>query len=88
MNVRTEALKDRVIQLVRELIGPGERLPEPFPVEQTLSELGVSSLKMVNLMLAVEAEFDILIAPGDITPEHFQSVATIARLVDETLAPR
>ena len=40
---------------------------------QQLSDLGISSLKMVNLMLAVELEFDIAIAQSDITPENFHS---------------
>jgi len=39
-------------------------LPHPFPVEQQLSDLGISSLKMVNLMLAVEVEFDIAHSAG------------------------
>ncbi len=88
VNARNEAVTDRVVHLVRDLIGPEGRLPEPLPLEQQLSELGVTSLKMVNLMLAVEVEFDLTIAPGDITPENFHSVATIARLVEKTLAPR
>ena len=41
---------------------------------------------MVNLMLAVEVEFDITIPQGDITPENFHSLATIDALVSRTLA--
>ena len=32
---------------------------------------------MVNLMLAVELEFDIAIAQADITPENFHSLSSI-----------
>ena len=88
MNSRNDAVTDRLARLVDRLLGPEVRLPEPFPVDQQLSDLGVTSLKMVNLMLAVEMEFDIMIAPGEITPENFHSVVTIARLVDLTLAAR
>ncbi len=88
MNSRNDAVTDRLARLVRQLMGPQVRLPEPFPVDQQLSDLGVTSLKMVNLMLAVEMEFDVMIAPGEITPENFHSVVTIAGLVDKTLAAR
>ena len=40
---------------------------------------------MVNLMLAVELEFDIAIAQADITPENFHSLASIETLVMRTL---
>jgi acyl carrier protein len=40
---------------------------------------------MVNLMLAVELEFDIAIPQSDITPENFQSCASIEALVEKTL---
>jgi acyl carrier protein len=36
-------------------------------------------------MLAVEMEFDIMIPQADITPENFQNLAAIARLVSRTL---
>jgi hypothetical protein len=39
-------------------------------------------------MLAVEVEFDIGIAQGDITPENFHSLSSIEALVDRTLALR
>jgi len=76
---------DRLIALVKQILGPGKVFPDPFPVNTQLSDLGVSSLKMVNLMLAVELEFDIAIPQADITPENFQSCASIQDLVERTL---
>ncbi len=76
---------DRLIALVKQVLGPGAAVPDPFPVNTQLSDLGISSLKMVNLMLAVELEFDIAIPQADITPENFQSCATIIALVERTL---
>jgi acyl carrier protein len=38
-------------------------------------------------MLALEAEFDFTIPQGEITPENFQSVETLTRLVVRQLAP-
>jgi len=41
----------------------------------------LTSMDMVNLMLAVEAEFDFTIPQSEITPENFQSVATLERMI-------
>jgi acyl carrier protein len=83
-----EGVSERLISLVRAVLGAGGVVPNPFPLDAQLSDLGISSLKMVNLMLAVEVEFDIAIAQGDITPENFHSVRSIEMLVDRTLAQR
>jgi acyl carrier protein len=78
-------LNGQLIDLVQQLLGAESRVPQPFPVNQQLSELGISSLKMVNLMLSVESAFDIMIPQADITPENFYSVATIRALVERSL---
>jgi acyl carrier protein len=83
-----EEVCDRLIMLVKQVSGSGAVFPTPFPVSTQLSDLGVSSLKMVNLMLAVEIEFDIAIPQSDITPENFQSVASIQALVRRMLSLR
>lgn len=85
MHCLNNELNDRLIKLVRELLGAGAALPQPFPLDQQLSDLGISSLKMVNLMLSVEMAFDIMIPQAEITPENFHSVATIRTLVERTL---
>ena len=53
---------------------------------QDLREAGMTSLDMVNLMLAVEAEFDIEIPQADMTPDNFRSIEAIEALV-AVLAP-
>lgn len=83
-----EGVGEQLVALVKHLLGPSAAIPEPFPVNQQLSDLGVSSLKMVNLMLAVELEFDVAIPQSDITPENFHSVAAIEALVVRTLSKR
>ena len=50
-----------------------------------LRETGLTSLDMVNLVLAVEAEFDIEIPQSAMTPENFDTVAAIESLVSGTL---
>ena len=81
VNALSPALRNRLIGLVTEVLGPAASLPDPFPVDRQLSDLGVTSLKMVNLMLAVEIEFDIAIPQADITPENFHSVLSMEALV-------
>jgi acyl carrier protein len=79
------AIRDRLLQLVGQILGKPDAAPS-LPVEARLSELGMSSIKMVNLMLAVEVEFDLTIPQGDITPDNFRSVATVGALVARLLA--
>jgi acyl carrier protein len=79
------SLRDRLLRLVAQILGKPEAAPI-LPVEGRLSELGMSSIKMVNLMLAVEVEFDLTIPQSDITPENFRSVASVEALLARLLA--
>jgi acyl carrier protein len=88
VHAQINGLRDRLIGLVKTVLGADNVISEPFPVERQLSELGVSSLKMVNLMLAVEVEFDVAIPQADITPENFHSILAIEALVARSLASR
>ncbi len=89
MDAKTvESVGVQLVALVKQTLGANAVVPDPFPAEQQLSHLGISSLKMVNLMLAVELEFDIAIPQSDITPENFHSVAAIQSLVVRTLSQR
>jgi acyl carrier protein len=55
--------------------------PRPLRIDARLNDLGMSSIKMVSLMLAVEAEFDVTIPQSEITPENFDSIGAIEALV-------
>jgi acyl carrier protein len=74
------ALQGRLIGLVEQLLARSSG-NKPVRADDHLTEIGVDSLGMVKLMLAIEAEFDIMIAPADITPENLRSVAAIAALI-------
>jgi acyl carrier protein len=52
--------------------------------EDNLREAGLTSLDMVNLMLAIEAEFDIEIPQSAMTPDNFDTVAAVDALVSVT----
>jgi len=83
-----QGVSQQLVMLVKQVLGPGSSIPDPLPIDAQLSDLGISSLKMVNLMLAVELEFDIAIPQSDITPENFHSLASIEALVVRTLGLR
>jgi acyl carrier protein len=74
----------RICDIVRTLLTKRD-FRGPLDVTQPLSEAGLTSLDMVNLMLAVEAEFDLEIPQRQMTPENFRSIEAIERLL-ETLA--
>jgi acyl carrier protein len=46
-----------------------------------LREAGLTSLDMVELVLSVEAEFDVRIPETAITPANFRSIAAIDALI-------
>ena len=67
--------RERLISLVEQLLG--RPFDGEYALDQRLSDLGLSSIKMVSLMLAIEAEFQVMIAQNDITPENFHSIIAI-----------
>jgi len=82
---RTDSPNDRVSGLVNRMLS--ERfLRAPALPDEDLPSLGLSSLDMATLVLAVEAEFDLSIPDADITPVCFRSISSIAQLVS-TLLP-
>jgi acyl carrier protein len=70
----------RLFELVKEMLAKNS-IARPFSFDDQLSQAGLTSLDMVNLMLAVEAEFDITIPATDITPENFRSISTIEGVI-------
>ncbi len=71
---------ERVAVLARRLLAkPG--VDHHLGAEDDLAASGLASLDIVNLMLAVEAEFDIKIPDREMTPANFRSIAQIAKLV-------
>ena len=82
---RTDSPTDRITALINRMLSERSLRFPAFP-DDDLRSLGLSSLDMVNLVLAVESEFNVSIPDADITPARFWSIATIAALVT-TLLP-
>ncbi len=74
------SVTDRIAGLVRQLLAK-RAIERAVGRDEDLAECGLSSLDMVNLMLAVESEFDVKIPDRDMTPANFRSIARIDALV-------
>jgi acyl carrier protein len=74
------SIADRIAALVQKILAKRESSCT-VGLDDALVDIGLSSLDMVNLMLAVEGEFDVKIPDADMTPANFSTVARIAALV-------
>jgi acyl carrier protein len=72
--------KDRIADLIFEIL-ERRSISKKVSADDDLREIGLSSLDMVNLMLAVEAAFDLTIPENDMTPQNFRSISRIETLV-------
>ncbi len=79
-------VRDRIINLVKSILEQNSLTADITPSAK-LVDVGLTSMDMVNLMLGVEAEFDFTIPQSEITPENFQSVETLERMVATQLQP-
>ncbi len=74
------ASTDRIAALVRALLAK-RSIVAPLLPDDDLTESGLSSLDMVNLMLAVEGEFGVTIPDRSMTPSNFRTIASIEALI-------
>ncbi|MFZ3354995.1 MAG: phosphopantetheine-binding protein [Xanthobacteraceae bacterium] len=78
---RNADVSERVNALVRALLAK-RSIDRLIGSDDDLGENGLSSLDLVNLMLSVEAEFDLKIPERDMRPVNFRSIARIETLVE------
>ncbi len=78
--------RDKLTTLVGDIL-KRNGIDRPVDADADLVNQGVTSVDMVQLMLAIEAAFDIAIPQSGITPENFRSVTTIASLVNKLATP-
>jgi acyl carrier protein len=78
-NISTN-VQNRILALVKTILEQNAMTAEIGP-DTLLVDAGLTSMDMVNLMLGVEAEFDFTIPQSEITPENFQSVKTLERMI-------
>jgi acyl carrier protein len=80
MQASSTDVQDRILALVKSILEQNAIMAALDP-ETRLVDVGLTSMDMVNLMLGVEAEFDFTIPQSEITPENFQSVKTLERMI-------
>ena len=71
---------DQISAVVGEILAR-RGIDGPIAADADLARFGMTSIDMVELMLGVEAEFDLTIPPTEITLGNFGSIAAIAALV-------
>jgi acyl carrier protein len=77
-------IRRRIVVLVQTILEQNSITAGVLPCSR-LVDVGLTSMDMVNLMLGVEAEFDFTIPQAEITPENFQSMETLERMVAKEL---
>jgi len=80
MSQRTDPVLGQITAIVEAMLVKRGG-PLAVAADQNLSEAGLTSLDMVNLMLAIEDEFGIEIPQRRMTPANFRTIAAIEQLV-------
>lgn len=80
-DANAQSVEKRIAGLVQRLLAEHsiDRVAAP---EEDLRLVGLSSLDMVSLVLAVEDEFELMVPEGNIMPSNFKSITSISRLVE------
>jgi acyl carrier protein len=72
--------RTQITEIVAALLAKRAR-PLTVAFDQNLTDAGLTSLDMVNLMLAIEDTFQIEIPQKRMTPANFRTIAAIENLV-------
>lgn len=81
-NAPLETLETELATLLRERLLD---LPEGFTPETNLYEAGLDSMGIMQLLLAIEDRFGILLPEADVSRKNFCTVANLAGLLRERL---
>jgi acyl carrier protein len=80
-------MSDELIQRVRYVIATTQRIPiESVSIENSFEELGIDSMDGVNILFALESEFDISIP--DEEAKSIRTVREMAEGVEKLLAAK
>jgi len=71
---------DRVVTIVQRLLTE-RSITAPVRADDNLLEVGLNSLDILNLVLSLEAEFDLTIPETDITPANLLSISGMTILI-------
>ena len=77
-------VRSRILALVNAILKQNSIAAIVHP-DSRLADVGLASVDMVNLMFGVEAEFDLTIPQSEITPDNFQSIKALERMIIDQL---
>lgn len=75
---------ERVLTLVATVAGH-HGLQTEIKANDHLVDRGMTSMAMVDLMLALEAHFDLIIPNAHLTADNFATVVKLTRMLDDLL---
>jgi acyl carrier protein len=70
----------QLTSLVADIAGRHD-ITRRIDVTDHLVDCGMTSMAMVDLMLAVEAHYDLTIPQAELTPSNFQSITSLVRMM-------
>lgn len=79
--------QEQIIAIVGKVLSFDDSTRE-LSEDQDLHNCGLTSINMVNLMLAIESEFDLTIPKKDLHPDNFKSLGAIDALIAKLVAYR
>jgi acyl carrier protein len=80
-------MSDELIERVRKVIATSKRIPEEqVTVDSTFEELGIDSMDAVEILFALENEFDINIPDEEV--KSVRNVLQMAQGVERLLAAK
>jgi len=85
-NETTSFLEEKLRGMVRRLMGD-KVAGRDILRDESLVDIGMTSLDVVKLMLALEGELDLTIPEGELTPANFRSLESIETMLDRIGVP-
>jgi acyl carrier protein len=76
---RPKTPRDVIAEIVSRVLKP--KGVSHIAVDDNLRDAGLSSLELVNVMLAVEDAFDLTFPQEKLVPDNFRSIGAIEALV-------
>jgi acyl carrier protein len=80
LSTSTDDVLRRISSIVAE-IAQRHDVKEQIAAHDTLVDRGMTSMAMVDLMLAIEADLDVMIPQREMTPSNFESIASLAAMI-------
>lgn len=75
----------RLLQIVTAMLLK-RGVHRPVDSDDQLTDLGLTSLDLANLLLAIEAEFDLTIPAEELTAANFRSIASLEEMISRVRA--